>query len=205
MSTDNQLENTESTTQTVDSENKGEVTSAELIEKVKSLESQLKDAINTRDKAKQKSRELEEAAAFKTKYEELNAQFEAVSNELNGIKESAKTEKVNTALQTALEAAGAKSLNTVLKLIDKSQIQFDENGQVVEESVVNVVKAVMDSDPILFGEADPKKAQSGLGFLDPGVKLAANKAVDDAFTTEIRQTKTIKEYEAVCKKYGRPY
>lgn len=203
MSTDNQLE-TESTTQTVDAENKSEVT-VDLAEKVKSLENQLKEAITTRDKAKQKSRELEEAATYKTKFEELNAQFEVVNNELTGIKESTKTEKISSALQTALEAAGAKSINTVLKLIDKSQVQFDEQGQVVEESVVNVVKAVMDSDPILFGEADPKKAQSGLGFLDPGVKLAANKAVDDAFTTEIRQTKTIKEYEAVCKKYNRPY
>ena len=131
MSTDNQLENTESTTQTVDSENKGEVTSVELTEKIKSLESQLKDAINTRDKAKQKSRELEEAAAFKTKYEELSAQFEAVSNELNGIKESAKTEKVNTALQTALEAAGAKSVGTVLKLTDITKIQVDETGKAI--------------------------------------------------------------------------
>lgn len=203
MSTDNQLE-AESTTQTVDAENKSEVT-VDLAEKVKSLENQLKEAITTRDKAKQKSRELEEAAAYKAKFEELNTKFEAVNNELTGIKESTKTEKISSALQTALEAAGAKSINTVLKLIDKSQVQFDEQGQVVEESVVNVVKAVMDSDPILFGEADPKKAQSGLGFLDPGVKLAANKAVDDAFTTEIRQTKTIKEYEAVCKKYNRPY
>jgi Xaa-Pro aminopeptidase len=200
MSTDNQLE-TESTTQTVDAENKGEVTSVELTEKIKSLENQLKDAINTRDKAKQKSRELEEAAAYKTKFEELNAQFEVVSNELNGIKESAKTEKVNTALQTALEAAGAKSLNTVLKLIDKSQIQFDEQGQVVEESVVNVVKAVMDSDPILFGEADPKKAQSGLGFLDPGVKRAGEGGNESAYLKELRSAKNQKEIQAVMKKY----
>lgn len=204
MSTDNKLE-TESTTQTVESENKGEVTVAELLEKNKALEAQLKDAIFTRDKAKLKSRELEETAVYKTKYEELFAQFETVNNELAGIKEATKTEKLNSALTTALEAAGAKAINTVLKLIDKGQIQFGEDGQVVEESVANAVKAVMDSDPILFGEIDPKKAQSGLDGLDPGVKRAANKSVDNAFEIEIKTAKNLKEYEAICQKYNRPY
>jgi hypothetical protein len=204
MSTDNKLE-TESTTQTVESENKGEVTSsAELVEKVKALEAQLKDAIFTRDKAKQKSRELEEAAVYKSKYEELFTQFETVNNELTGIKETAKSEKISTALQTALEAAGCKGFSTALKLIDRNAVQFGEDGQVVEESVANAVKALMDSDPFLFGDIDPKKAQSGSDFLDPGVRRAANKSVDNAFEIEIRTAKNKIEYDAILKKYGRP-
>lgn len=214
MTTEQNLQ-TEGTNQTADAGKQGEVTLESLQEKVKLLEANYKDAVSSRDKTKQKLRELEESAGsvneFKTKYEELFTeksklleQFEATQTELNGLKESAKQEKINSALTTALEAAGAKSINTVMKLIDKSKLQFDEEGKVNSETVISAIKEVMDSDPILFGEVDPKKetSRTGTEFLNPGVLRAGNGSTEGAYEKELRAAKTQNEIAAVMRKYG---
>lgn len=204
---------TEGTTQTADAGNKGEVTLESLQEKIKVLEANYRDAVSSRDKTKQKLRELEDLSSganeYKTKYDEiftekskLFEQFEASQKELNTLKEGVKQEKINTALTTALEAAGAKSVNTVMKLIDKNKLQFDEEGKVNSETIVAAIKEVMDSDPILFGEVDPKKAQTGQEFLDPGVKRASEASTESAYEKEIRAAKSQSEIQAVMRKYG---
>ena len=205
---------TESTTQTADAGKQGEVTLESLQEKYKLLETNYKDAVSSRDKTKQKLRELEETSGksseLQKQYEDLFTeksklfeQFEATQSELNSLKEGIKQEKVTSALTTALEAAGAKSINTVMKLIDKSKLQFDENGQVGSESIIAAIKEVQDSDPILFGEADPKKStQTGSEFLDPGVKRASSGAQENAFSVELGAAKNQKQIDAVMRKYG---
>jgi chaperonin cofactor prefoldin len=79
--------------------------------------------------------DLGESSNYKQKFDELFSekstlaqQLETIQSEFNNFKVSVQQEKVNATLQSAIEQAGAKSVGTVLKLIDKSKVEFDENG-----------------------------------------------------------------------------
>ena len=203
---------TESTSQTADA-GKGEVTIESLQEKIKSLEANYADAVSSRDKTKMKLRELEEASGksseLQKQYESLFTeksklfeQFEATQSELNSLKQSIRDDKLNSALTTALEAAGAKSVNTVMKLVDKSKLQFDEQGNVSSEAIIAAIKEVQESDPILFGDTDPKKASAaGQEFSNPAVKRASEAATEGAYEKELRAAKSQNEILAVMRKY----
>ena len=205
MTTENNA--TESTTQTVDAGNKGEVMTLEAaLDKIKSLESQFQEAVGTRDKAKEKLRKLEQdlgdSAGYKAQYEtlfteksKLAEQLEAVTGEFNNFKSAIQQEKVNATLQSAIEQAGAKSVGTVLKLIDKSKVELDEQGNVKAESLTALIEEVKTSDPILFGQETT--------FIDPGVKRAGDTSSEGIFDKEIRACKTQKEIEEVLRKYGK--
>lgn len=205
MTTENNA--TESTTQTVDAGNKGEVITLEAaLDKIKTLESQFQEAVGTRDKAKEKLRKLEQdlgdSAKFKEQYESLFAekstlvaQLETVTSEFNTFKAGLQQEKVNATLQSAIEQAGAKSVGTVLKLIDKSKVELDEQGNVKAESLTALIEEVKTSDPILFGNETT--------FIDPGVKRAGDTSSEGIFDKEIKACKTQKEIEEVLRKYGK--
>lgn len=205
MTTENNA--TESTTQTVDAGNKGEVITLEAaLDKIKTLESQFQEAVGTRDKAKEKLRKLEQdlgdSAGYKAQYEtlfteksKLAEQLEAVTGEFNSFKATLQQEKVNATLQSAIEQAGAKSVGTVLKLIDKSKVELDEQGNVKAESLTALIEEVKTSDPILFGNETT--------FIDPGVKRAGDTSSEGIFDKEIKACKTQKEIEEVLRKYGK--
>ena len=205
MTTENNA--TESTTQTVDAGNKGEVMTLEAaLDKIKTLESQFQEAVGTRDKAKEKLRKLEQdlgdSAGYKAQYEtlfteksKLAEQLEAVTGEFNSFKATLQQEKVNATLQSAIEQAGAKSVGTVLKLIDKSKVELDEQGNVKAESLTALIEEVKTSDPILFGNEAT--------FIDPGVKRAGDNSSEGIFDKEIKACKTQKEIEEVLRKYGK--
>lgn len=205
MTTENNA--SESTTQTVDAENKSEVITLEYaLEKIKALETNFQEAVSTRDKAKEKLRKLEQdlgsAAEVQKKFDELFAeknklheQFENTVNEFNTFKGSIQAEKVNAVLQSALEAAGAKSVGTVLKLLDKSKIELDETGNVKSESIEALIKEVAESDPILFSTEHT--------FIDPGVKRAGESSTEGAFDKELKVCKSQIEIENVLRKYGK--
>ena len=205
---------TESTTQEKATEvtNKGEVQAEQFsIEDFKTLQANYKSAVSSRDKYKQQVRELEEtakgASEWQTKFDALQKELEAKTNELTSIKEGQKQKALESALSTALEAAGAKSVSTVMKLIDKSKIQFNEEGQVSSETFEAAVKEVMTSDPILFGDIDPKKAQeAGKEFLDPGVKRVGDaKADQTAYQKELQAAISKGDRNAIpeiMRKYG---
>jgi len=210
MTTENN--STESTTQekATDVTNKSEVQATEFsLDEFKTLQSNYKSAVSSRDKFKQQVRELEDsvssATEIKTKYEDLMKQFETVTSELTFINEGQKQKALDSALTTALEAAGAKSISTVMKLIDKSKVQFNEEGNVSSEGIASAIKEIMDSDPILFGEIDPKKAQDGKEFLDPGVKRAGDgSATKTAFQQEL-QAAIAKGDQKLIAEIGRKY
>ena len=172
------------------------------LSKLQALEKDFVDAKESRDKVKEKLRKLEEdytaVNEFKTKFETaetekttLQAELERINSEFNGFKEVVQQEKVSSLLNTAIEKAGAKSASTVLKLIDKSKIEFDEQGQVKAESITAVIGELKSSDPILFGET----------FIDPGVKLPGASNNENAYTLELRKATTPAEIEAVWKKH----
>ena len=156
-----------STDNTGDTPATGDV--AALQAKIAELESKHTQAILERDGAKARARELEqagkgpdpkllenaltEATTWKTKYESLNTEYGTFKTQYTD-------EKITQALSTALGAAGAKSVSTVLKVVDKSAVKLDDKGQIVASSIEELVKAVKESDPILFGEAEVPNGQA---------------------------------------------
>ena len=214
MTTENLDNKTESTAQSVDAENKSEVTQTaeQILEENKALKASFQEAITTRDKAKQRARELEvtagSAAELQKKLDEITKQFETTNTEYSTLKENIKQQAVNSTLTTALEAAGAKAVTTVMKLIDKTKLQFDEQGQINADSVVAAIEEVRNSDPILFGNpTDPKDAatdvQIGSHTSNPDVRRAGNASTDGAFEKELAAAMSHKAIEAVMRKYGK--
>jgi hypothetical protein len=220
MTTENLENNTESATQSVDAKtSEVTLTLEQAVEQNKALEAKFLEAVSDRDKSKQKLRKLEEtagsAAELQKKFEDLLAektklaeQFEAATGELTSVKESVKQKEMNSVMSTALEAAGAKSISTVMKLVDKSKLQFDDKGQVSAESVIAAIEEVRSSDPILFGDlTDPKDAatdaQTGKVNLYPGVRRAGEASAEDAYTKEIKAAKSHTQIESIMRKYGK--
>lgn len=201
MTTEN---NTESTNQSVDAGNTGVATLEAALEKIKTLESNFQEAVSTRDRAKEKLRKLEQdfgqASELQSKYDELFAEkgslitkLETITSEFNGFKDSIKQEKISGTLQSAIEKAGALSVNTVMKLIDKSKVEFDDTGNVKDESITSLITSLKESDPVLFGEQ----------FIDPGVKRASDASTEGAYEREIKSCRTQREIDAVLRKYGK--
>lgn len=210
----------ETATQTVDAETNASLTLEQAQERIKVLEANFHDAVAARDKTKQKLRKLEQdasgASELTQKYEELLAeksklyeQFEAVNGELSSMKEATKNQTVSQALTTALEASGATSVSTVMKLIDKSKIEFDEQGQIKAESIATLIKEVQESDPILFGGVqEAKKSEqtsttSGASTSVPDVKRAGEASTEGAYDKEMKACKSPQEIQAVLRKYGK--
>ena len=202
MTTEQTQEN--NTTQPADAVKGTEITLEQALDKIKVLETNFQEAVSTRDKAKEKLRKLEQdlgdSVSLREQYDSLFSEksqllqkMEEVQAEYNNFKTSVQSEKVNAILQTAIEKAGAKSVGTVLKLIDKSKVEFDEQGQVSTDSIENLVKAVQESDPILFGAE----------LIDPGVKRAGDTSSEGIFDKEIKACKTQQEVENVLRKYGK--
>ena len=203
--------NTESAIAAADAGN-SEVTLEQALAKAAASESKFLEVVADRDKVKGKLRKLEETASSATelqaKYDALFAEkgklletYESTTKELSSLKQQALDQKVNTALETAITAAGAKSVSTVLKLINKSDIQFDKDGNIVAESIEKVVKSVSESDPILFGEVGVQTQKPG--FIDPGVKRAGTaEGTETSYAKELKTAKNQREISEIMNKYG---
>lgn len=199
MTTENNT--SESTTQV---ENKGEVTLdlPTALAELEKFRTDFEDAKSSRDKVKSELRKLQEdfsaVSEFKTKYEALETEsaklkeiLEAKDSEFNSFKESIKLEKVQSKLNTAIESAGAKKIDAVLKFVDQSKIEFDEQGQIKEDSILSQIKEVKTNYPFLFNE----------DFIDPGVKKQGSTSTELSYERELANAKTLQQKEAVWKKF----
>jgi hypothetical protein len=179
-----------------------------------SADDQLASIVAERDQLKQKLRELgKDSEILKTLRGELasiTAEKSKLYEEFTGFKETVRKKEVDTHVTTALVASGARNPTTVQKLLDQAKIKFGDDGQIVLESVAEMINAVKASDPYLFTEAqeDPKKGNStpttGTSQV-PDVKRAADTRTQDAFETELQAARKAKDpygaIEAVLKKY----
>jgi hypothetical protein len=152
--------------------------------------------------------DLEKASEVAKKAADLQAAYDALVEEktklatdFDGLKSTIKTEKVTSTLLTALEAAGVKAAQTALKLMDTTKIEFDEAGQIIQDSVIAAVEAIKTSDPFLFGVAGEKNSQGGP--TPPTVKVAASGMTQQsAFETELASAKSQKDVERIVAKYN---
>lgn len=168
-----------------------------LVSERDNFKSRLREAESVAQSAKQIQASLDEALAEKAR----------IANEFTGFKETITKKEVDRHLTTALEAAGAKSISTVKKLLDTSKIEF-EDGQIKEDTVAAAINALKETDPVLFGEVsdDQKKDQSGTTtdkLPAPSIKVpAAGVNTHSAYETEMKAAKTQQDVEKIMRKYN---
>lgn len=130
---------------------------------------------------KQSKSDLEKQVAELSKYKDL---YEQTQNQI-------RTQAVDTALTKAAEQAKAKNVAAVLKLIDKNEIAI-KDGAADAEAVAKAIEKVKSDVAELF------EAQEL-----PTPKRAAEGATLAGYDVEIRNAKSIKEIEAILKKYNK--
>lgn len=167
------------------------------IEKLRGIN---KEVIATRDKEKSKLRSFEKEQeqreqallADQGKFKEL---YEKRENEFQALQTTLKTKAVDSALKDVLHKAGARSVDTVAKLIDKSKIGVSDDFNAVVADIESQIEELKKTDPILFGIAE--------GVNPPSVKRPSDGTPTAGIDAELRACKTVNEIQAVMKKYGK--
>ncbi len=154
----------------------------ELLKKVRKFEKENKER-------------AEAALREQGKYKEL---FEAAEERAKAFETKYRTKVVDDVLTKALTDAKAKSVSTVMKLIDRSKIEITEADEVDAKSVEKLIAEIQKSDPILFGEVETKPTPQV-----PQVKKAGEGEAVGGFEKELSNAKSQKDIIAVMKKYGK--
>ena len=169
-----------------------------LIENLKGIN---KEVISTRDKEKQKLKQFEteqqqrEQALLteQGKYKEL---YEAQMADNTKLKTGLKNKAIDSALKDVLQKAGARAVDTVSKLVDKSKVVVSEEDYTVDiSSIQTQIEEMKKTDPILFGV--------GEGTNLPPVKRPGDGTPSAGFESEMRAAKSQTDILAVMKKYGK--
>jgi len=156
----------------------------ELLNKVRKFEKENKAA-------------AEAALAEQGKFKEL---YEAELDKRTKIEQRLTEKAIEDSFKEVLKDSGALSIGTVLKLLDKSKVGLDDNGNVDVTSVKGIVAELKKSDPILFGEPE-SKGDDKKESVD--VKRAADTANVTSYEKEMKAAKSAKEIEEVLRKYGK--
>lgn len=136
---------------------------AQYGESVNSLREENKRLAEENADFKQKA---EEAQGLKGKVEELSAQVGTLTQELEG-------SKIEGALSNALIGAGAKNLKAVSALIDKSKIQFTDEGVSGIDEQIEAIKS--DCDYLFYDS-----------FKASGMRHSSQAVTEDGFTSFAR-------------------
>lgn len=140
---------------------------ADLAEKLKRLE-ELEKAEEERRKA-----EMSEAERLKVEKEEAEKRAAELAEQAKKAEEAAKQRIINTEIRSVARALNANDPNDVLALLDKSNIEIDEDGNV--KGVEEAVKALKESKPWMFKQVIGADASGGANpHKNPGIsELAA--------------------------------
>jgi vacuolar-type H+-ATPase subunit I/STV1 len=134
---------------------------SELLKKLRKFEKENKDRAD---------KEAVESGRYKELYEAADAKIKETESKL-------RTRAADEKLKELLTAEKAKSLSTVMKLIDRSKIEFDEDGEVNVKSLAALVKSVKETDSILFDGAETPVA--------PNLKRATEGDVTGGYEKEL--------------------
>ena len=165
-------------------------TKAELDKLSKNLEQSRKEEKFSKGELKRLKDELEKASKNDA-LAELQGKYEAEVAARTALETKIRNKLVDTALEAALKEAKAKSISTVMKLINRDDIKL-ENDEVDAKSVAAVIEKLRKEDSVLFDEVET-----------PSVKRAAEGAVTGGYEKEIRAAKSQKEIEEVMRRYGK--
>jgi hypothetical protein len=169
-----------------------------LIENLKGIN---KEVISGRDKEKQKLKQFEteqqqREQTLLTEQGKFKELYEAQIAETTKLKTGLKSKAIDAALKEALQKSGARAVDTVSKLIDKSKIEVSEEDWTVNTTAIQAqIEEMKKTDPILFGVSE--------GTNLPPVKRPGDGTPSAGFETEMRAAKTQQEIQSIMKKYGK--
>ena len=175
------------------------------------LKEQFDNLLAEKDKLAIELRGLKSTAGESSK---LPKQLDAMLTEksqlmatIDTMKAESRDKELSSHLKTALESAGAKSVTTALKLIDRTKIEFDQDGQLVQKSIDDAIEAVKVSDSILFGEPEKAAEQKGAPAQPTVQRAAPVSGGKNDYETELAEARRKldggKSVMDVLRKYGK--
>jgi len=117
------------------------------------------------------------------KYKEL---YEAAQAKIGEADTKLKARLVDEKLKEVLAAEKTKSVSTVMKLIDRSKIEFDDDGEVNVRSITSLVKSIKETDSILFDDTTTTPAAPNLKRATEGDVMGGYEKELAAITTNTR-------------------
>lgn len=149
-----------------------------------------------------------EAAKMQKQLDDLLTEKSKLMSTIEEMKTAQRDEKLSTHLKTALESMCKKNgVTTAMKLIDRSKIEFDKDGQIVQKSIDDAIAAVKVSDPILFevgGAEDEGKKGSTLPDVQRAAQASGGKSDYQTELAEARKKRDGgKALQDVLRKYGK--
>ncbi len=191
MSEDNNATNNNETNETSTKETEVSTSTDNLAEIKAELERNRELIKTLRKYEKSYKEENEKALTEQGKFKEL---YEAEKARVQELDNSLKSLKTDSVISELVKNSGAKNLNTVKKLLDKSAIEFNEDGSVNDKSIAKQIASIQKEAPELFG--------LGKDETPPPTKASGDEATA-SFEIEMKKAKTQVEIMAVLKKYGK--
>ena len=129
--------------------------------------------------------------------------FPSHDHRADALQQRLREQSANTELKNILKAEQAKSLDTALKLIDRSEIKYGDDDIVDVESIKAAVMKLKETDGILFGAVEQERDL----VKTPDVRRPSDNAVK-TFEQEMAEfnKKPIKsqaEFDAILKRHNR--
>ncbi len=177
-----------------------QVTLESLSEQVNKVISINKELIASRDAAKTKLREAEEASQLQAKTEqrqgvegELDALEQKLGKRLNDV-------LVSNALEKELLSAGARNVEMTKKLLDKQNIKV-VNGKADSEMITQSINSLKETASYLFSDKEDETSQESKPAA-MSVARAGEPENVDIVNKEIAEATTTADLKAVLKKHG---
>lgn len=175
------------------------------------LQEQINSLLADKDKLSIEVRNLRSSAGESSKLQkqldDLIVEKSQLMESIEQMKSAARDKELVAHLETALKDAGAKSVTTALKLIDRSKIEFDKDGQVVQKSIDDAIAAVKVSDAILFGEPAANTEQKGAPAQPTVQRVAQDSGDKSGYETELAEARKKRDggkaIQDVLRKYGK--
>lgn len=181
-------QNEDSQETVVNSSNQRFATIEDAIAEMNKLQKNLENSRKGEKFAKTELQKLKEASSSLA---ELQANYEQAVAKSTALEAKIRNDLVDAALKSALAESKAKSISTVMKLINRDEIKV-ENDTVDAESLSALITKLKSEDPILFEAVEA-----------PEPKRSAEGATTGGFQKELSACKSQKEIEAVLRKYGK--
>lgn len=163
----------------------------EELEKLsKNLEQSRKEEKFSKTELKRLKDELEKASSNEA-LSELQGKYEAEVSARTALETKVRNRVIDAALDAALKEAKAKSVSTVMKLINRDEVQF-EGDEVDAKSVASIIERLRKEDSVLFDAVET-----------PSVARAAEGAAIGSFEKEIRAAKSQQEIVNIMRRYGK--
>ncbi len=177
-----------------------DVSVADVEAKIAELQAQLEKQQEIVEKARKGEKYQKNKAESEVR--RIQSQYEAEKARADALEQKIRDQAADGALRQKLGENGAKAVDTALKLIDRKQLKFNEDGSVDVESVASAVEALKKSDSILFDVTEQPQKQAQKPNAPPAVRATESDAVS-GFAAEVKAAKTKAELLAVLKKYGK--